>query len=634
MNFEEAYPDTIGSVALAARAGDERSLRKLLRNGRPADVKDNRGWIAVHEAAYFGHDKCLNQLLQRNIAFATAETFESQTPLHLACSRGHAACVKILLQTGADPNAETKENYTPLWHAVSCNIDCVKLLVDAGALVNHQIYTKETALHRAVNKGKTDIVCYLIGQNADITLRDENGLTPLFISAQMGRLGCVEALVNKAKEKGNKFLKKYVNTPAADGATPLYLSAQGAHLECLKILVDNYANPNIPVDVEDFNIYPFQVALYGSARLRKKAIDCAEILGSITNMAVFKWSKYAPQVTRISKCYMHPLTIALGTDQTGPMKLLMNLKEKAIHDFFKDDTIPVDAEMKTNMEPAVILIVNGMGQWLFDYMERSSIEISIRRDFQIQFLLCRLCCMLGKYPSFIEDWLEYHQIVDCTNKWAVAKTEIMLAGLLKYYKPEPCDDCKDNKYDFCVENIDLRLSDEDSNHDLEYFRNPLITGAQYDDEPVYENHEELLAPLMELKHLSRRAVVLNMMHRGTFTQTGIESLDIPVHMKEYISLTDIDHPIQNLHLRASKEAHRIEKEIDQFLEQEDKDGVIPRSPVEYEGNPTANIKHKQDIFYMESVVKNFLQDPTMFAWVPDQSMIEEDMYVANDNEDS
>ncbi|WAR23599.1 ASB3-like protein [Mya arenaria] len=441
MNFEEAYPDTIGSVALAARAG------------RPADVKDNRGWIAVHEAAYFGHDKCLNQLLQRNIAFATAETFESQTPLHLACSRGHAACVKILLQTGADPNAETKENYTPLWHAVSCNIDCVKLLVDAGALVNHQIYTKETALHRAVNKGKTDIVCYLIGQNADITLRDENGLTPLFISAQMGRLGCVEALVNKAKEKGNKFLKK-------------------------------------------------------------------------------------------------------------------------------------------------------------------------------------LCCMLGKYPSFIEDWLEYHQIVDCTNKWAVAKTEIMLAGLLKYYKPEPCDDCKDNKYDFCVENIDLRLSDEDSNHDLEYFRNPLITGAQYDDEPVYENHEELLAPLMELKHLSRRAVVLNMMHRGTFTQTGIESLDIPVHMKEYISLTDIDHPIQNLHLRASKEAHRIEKEIDQFLEQEDKDGVIPRSPVEYEGNPTANIKHKQDIFYMESVVKNFLQDPTMFAWVPDQSMIEEDMYVANDNEDS
>lgn len=42
-------------------------------------------------------------------------TFEEETPLILAARGGHFECLRTLLDCDADPNAETKENYSPLW---------------------------------------------------------------------------------------------------------------------------------------------------------------------------------------------------------------------------------------------------------------------------------------------------------------------------------------------------------------------------------------------------------------------------------------------------------------------------------------------------------------------------------------
>lgn len=69
MDFTEAYPDTTSPVALAARTGDLNKLRRLVSRGKSTEIQDNRGWRAIHEAAFWGQTECLNFLLQQSMYY-------------------------------------------------------------------------------------------------------------------------------------------------------------------------------------------------------------------------------------------------------------------------------------------------------------------------------------------------------------------------------------------------------------------------------------------------------------------------------------------------------------------------------------------------------------------------------------
>lgn len=64
MNFSESYPDSSSSVALAARSGNLDELKRLVELGRNVQAQDNRGWRALHEAAFWNHADCLQFLVQ------------------------------------------------------------------------------------------------------------------------------------------------------------------------------------------------------------------------------------------------------------------------------------------------------------------------------------------------------------------------------------------------------------------------------------------------------------------------------------------------------------------------------------------------------------------------------------------
>ena len=63
---------------------------------------------------------------------ARSPTFDGGKPLHSAV--GFSEAVRLLLNRGADPNARSASNWTPLMRA--CNVGCLesaRLLLDAGA---------------------------------------------------------------------------------------------------------------------------------------------------------------------------------------------------------------------------------------------------------------------------------------------------------------------------------------------------------------------------------------------------------------------------------------------------------------------------------------------------------------------
>ena len=77
MDFSESYPDSLSSVALAARSGNLEALRRLVGLGKSVETQDNRGWRPLHEATFWNHGDCIEFLAQLGIHFCVKMWSES-----------------------------------------------------------------------------------------------------------------------------------------------------------------------------------------------------------------------------------------------------------------------------------------------------------------------------------------------------------------------------------------------------------------------------------------------------------------------------------------------------------------------------------------------------------------------------
>jgi len=123
------------------------------------------------------------------------------TPLYRAARAGDVEAVKLLLEHGADVTLPNRFGDTPLMAAAGLGaskvdtrgkyktdaeaVETIDLLVAAGANVNATDMRGDTALHGAAAWGSDDIVRCLARHHADLTAKDERGMTPY--DSAMGR---------------------------------------------------------------------------------------------------------------------------------------------------------------------------------------------------------------------------------------------------------------------------------------------------------------------------------------------------------------------------------------------------------------------------------------------------------------
>lgn len=100
--------------------------------------------------------------------------------LTYCCYKGYIDVIKILLNKGADVNGT---NGVPPLVAAAAGYECLeaaKILLDSGAKINGQDpKTHSTALHQAAKIGDVKMLNLLLERDADITIRDNDGKTPL-----------------------------------------------------------------------------------------------------------------------------------------------------------------------------------------------------------------------------------------------------------------------------------------------------------------------------------------------------------------------------------------------------------------------------------------------------------------------
>lgn len=121
------------------------------------------GFRALHLAAFFGRDKVVDRLLRKGADPNQPTTNEmSLYPINSAAAGGSTACVRLLLLSGANPNAVQRGKVTPLMSAAATgNRVMADLLLKHGARLDLHSETGHTAADYARSREQKALADYL-----------------------------------------------------------------------------------------------------------------------------------------------------------------------------------------------------------------------------------------------------------------------------------------------------------------------------------------------------------------------------------------------------------------------------------------------------------------------------------------
>lgn len=123
--------------------------------------------------------------------------------------RNDTAAFTSQIRTLEDANAMRSDNNKTILMYASWigNAEAVKVLIDKGADINAQDSGGATALHLAAWKGHTDLALYLIQNGASGSTMSSEGMTPLDIAMMRENRQIAEA-IEKAAPKLKPLLKR------------------------------------------------------------------------------------------------------------------------------------------------------------------------------------------------------------------------------------------------------------------------------------------------------------------------------------------------------------------------------------------------------------------------------------------
>ncbi|XP_065820198.1 ankyrin repeat and SOCS box protein 2-like [Labrus bergylta] len=223
----------------AIRVGDAKKVRELATQSETNLMLPSKpGWLAIHQAAWYGQETCLKVLLSAQPGMINKRTESGETALLVAVSKGRLNCVNMLLEYGADVDIANHEPETPLYKACErSSAAIVAALLNYGAAVNTRCILGWTALQEAVCRNNLEICDMLMKAGAKHNVKNTYGISPLFTAAQSGQLAALRFLLKHGAD---------INSQAPDGATALYEAAKNGHEKVVELLVSQKADANKP----------------------------------------------------------------------------------------------------------------------------------------------------------------------------------------------------------------------------------------------------------------------------------------------------------------------------------------------------------------------------------------------------
>ena len=216
-----ATPVMASELLDAVKAEDVGRVQAALSAGADAKELDPSTMTALHMAAARGSVDIARLLIDAG-ADVEAETGMGQGkahPLHLAAEFDRAAVAALLLEHGAKVDVrDSRSNTALLIAAKSGYADVVEVLLRAGAdpLAEEANY-RDTAIYIAAMRGHLDVVKLIVSKGVDVNLRNsQTGETPLWVAAMESRVDVMEFLLSSGADP---------NIADSSGKTPIKASS-------------------------------------------------------------------------------------------------------------------------------------------------------------------------------------------------------------------------------------------------------------------------------------------------------------------------------------------------------------------------------------------------------------------------
>ena len=165
--------------------GDIENVKNHIKQGLDLEQYDNHNRTALHIAVYQSHDEIFKLLADAGSDLNAFEYMRYDV-ITIAAVANDIEILKLALKLGGNPaNITSPYDGTALIAASHLgHAEVVKLLLEAGAPVDHINNLNWTALMEAVvlgngSAGYVQAIDYLLAHNADRSIGDRNGATPL-----------------------------------------------------------------------------------------------------------------------------------------------------------------------------------------------------------------------------------------------------------------------------------------------------------------------------------------------------------------------------------------------------------------------------------------------------------------------
>ncbi|MBV9401112.1 MAG: ankyrin repeat domain-containing protein [Bryobacterales bacterium] len=257
----------------AIRANDLSGLKALLDQSVSPNTPDGRQITPLMYAAEIGSLDAMKILVERGADVNAQNAFGSTA---LMWSVSDPQRVRLLLDHGADVNRVAKSGRTALIIAAFTDpsVEVVRMLLEKGAKVDVMDRRNVTPLNAATFGDDTETVRLLLNARADVTTADTFiGLTPLINAAGNRNVEAVklllahEANVN-AVSKTEGLPKIQTGTVEFGGWTPLLMAAPFGPPELVKVLLDAGAK----VNVQDYRGFTPLMLAVGTDRYSRETV--------------------------------------------------------------------------------------------------------------------------------------------------------------------------------------------------------------------------------------------------------------------------------------------------------------------------------------------------------------------------
>lgn len=155
----------------------EDDIVKLLLTHKPK--------LDFHSAVAAGEARAVQSMLSKNPALKDRMTVDGTLPLCMAAAFKRREVLRVLLSHKPDVNKHSKEydQVAALNSAVfGRDLECVKMLIEAGANVDIASAGGFVPLHESASKGDLAIVKLLVASGADVRRKTPDGKTPLALA--------------------------------------------------------------------------------------------------------------------------------------------------------------------------------------------------------------------------------------------------------------------------------------------------------------------------------------------------------------------------------------------------------------------------------------------------------------------